>query len=421
MSEQPVITVSAYAHTDVGRVRDNNEDNYLILDLSGGLVRTASDQDESAEEQIHLPVGEAGFLLAVSDGMGGAQAGEVASHLAVRTVSQLMKKLQSSPSPSPWSFSERFRYAIEQANLFIHEQSLASPRLAGMGATFTGAAVHNGMLYLAQVGDSRAYIIRDGRIRQATKDQSLVGQLVEAGYITEEQAQDHAYRNVILQALGAHPDTTIVLDRLPIYQDDIVVLCSDGLSNKVQAEEIMAQVCSSPDLIQGCRQLIELANERGGEDNITVVVCRLVSDELSALTDEDEFDLVRIERDDRLPTTLEIDHDDRDALLRLSSDNGWTPSRALPNPLVEFVPPQSGAAPPADDPSPPAPAFRVAESSLLEQNISRILIVVLAVIFLGAILASIWYLKLRGSAQTPSERVLPQSVSAPMIPSIVAA
>lgn len=422
MSEQPTITVSAYADTDVGRVRENNEDNFLILDLNGGAVRIATDESDPLDDVMHLTVGEAGFLSAVSDGMGGALAGEVASSLAVKIVSQLMQKFQESPDYAQWPFSERFRLAIEQANLFIHEQSQTSPRFAGMGATFTGIAVHQETMYLAQVGDSRAYIIRDGRIRQATKDQSLVGQLVDAGYLTEEQAQQHVYRNVILQALGAQPDTTVVLDRFALCQNDIVLLCSDGLSNKVQADEMLAILSSASDLKQGCQQLISLANERGGDDNITVAVCHFKGEGLLELTDDTEFNLVRIEREERLPASIGPDLLDGDALLAhwLEKDD------ALPRNPGPAPPPtpmtwddHEKEVPDANPSLEPLPSPSVAEGRWLEQHISRILIIILALIFLGAIIVSLWYLKLQKNQNPQPENFSPQTVFVPKIPSVI--
>jgi protein phosphatase len=144
-----------------------------------------------------------------------------------------------------------------------------------MGATFTAAGLHGTTAYFAQVGDSRAYVVRGGQAQQITRDQSLVGQLVEAGHITQEEAERHSYKNVILQALGAAPSINVVVDSVPLQDMDILVLCSDGLSNKVRAEEITDEVDRAKSLKEACDSLIGLANERGGEDNITVVVAQL--------------------------------------------------------------------------------------------------------------------------------------------------
>ena len=144
-----------------------------------------------------------------------------------------------------------------------------------MGATFTGAAIRGDSLDLVQVGDSRGYVLRKDQIRLATKDQSLVQQLVDVGQISEAEAETHMFRNVILQALGAQSEVNPVTGRIRLRQDDMVLLCSDGLSGKLRAEDIQHIVLNSKgDLAKACDALIEEANNRGGEDNITVVLAR---------------------------------------------------------------------------------------------------------------------------------------------------
>jgi protein phosphatase len=185
-----------------------------------------------------------------------------------------MLELQSSPTYSKFPFHERLRLSVELANVYIHQMSLKRPECAGMGATFTSLGISGDTAYFAQVGDSRAYLIRGNQIQQMTRDQSLVGQLVIAGHLTEEEAERHSYKNVILQALGATPRVSVVIDRLKLCEMDIAVLCSDGLSNKVRAEEIRQIVDEAPSLKEACESLVDLANERGGEDNITVLVAQ---------------------------------------------------------------------------------------------------------------------------------------------------
>ncbi|MFY9572721.1 MAG: protein phosphatase 2C domain-containing protein, partial [Blastocatellia bacterium] len=216
-----------------------------------------------------------GSLIAVTDGMGGALAGEVASRLAVECVRDRMLELQASPAYSKFPFHERLRLSIELANLYVYQMSLKRAEYSGMGATFTSVGLSGTTAFFGQVGDSRAYLIRGGRIYQITRDQSLVGQLVEAGHITEEEAERHTYRNVILQALGASPNINVVIDRLPLSDLDTLVLCSDGLSNKVRPDEMKAAIDESDSLMQACESLISTANERGGEDNITVLIAQV--------------------------------------------------------------------------------------------------------------------------------------------------
>jgi len=150
-----------------------------------------------------------------------------------------------------------------------------------MGATLTGAAVKDDKLDLIQVGDSRAYVMRGQQIRLATKDQSLVQQLVDVGQISEEEAETHMFRNVILQALGAQTELTPATARIQLRQGDMLLLCSDGLSGKLRNEEIRQIVAESgEDLGAACAALVAAANDRGGEDNITVVLARFSGEEL---------------------------------------------------------------------------------------------------------------------------------------------
>jgi protein phosphatase len=272
MAELPTINLALYAQTDVGMVRSGNEDNFLILDLSTGRSWTASEDEPS--DLLTYAQGYYGSLLAVSDGMGGALAGEVASRMAVDTVRDRMLQLQAHEVYSRLPFHERLRLSIEEANILIHGESQTNPAHKGLGATFTAVATLGSQVFFGQVGDSRAYLIRGGDIIRTTKDQSLVQQLIDAGQITEEEAETHSYRNVILQALGAHGSVNVEVGCLPLCNMDTLVICSDGLSGKVHQDEIAQIVHEARDFKSACQHLINLANERGGEDNITVVIAQ---------------------------------------------------------------------------------------------------------------------------------------------------
>jgi protein phosphatase len=334
--------------------------------------------------------------------MGGALAGEVASQLAVTAVTRLIQHFQQSPLYRQFAFSERLRLALEQANALIFERSQQRIELTGMGATFTAAAFHQGTLHLAQVGDSRAYLLRSHRIKQVTKDQSLVEQLVDAGYLTPDQAQRHAYRNVILQALGAQPNTVIVVEKIPLCRDDVVLLCTDGLSNKVTASEMAEIIRGAKDEATACAELIRLANERGGEDNITVVVARFVGEGLPPASEDEELTTVRIERDDRLPEAIEPEV--------------WNdPSLSLPLHLLteqdERTREQSEGddqSPAADDPMPSIERIEREEPSPADRNqargLSLALLIILFLLLMGAVVSTLWYLKVRGGLRTePSD------------------
>src|SRR5215210_7263803 len=191
------VLVSVSARTDVGMHRSGNEDSLLVADLT-----TGNGLEESAAAH---PVGERGSLLIVSDGMGGAAAGEIASQMAVTTMRETLLE-----NPPGLDLSEHLRKAAEKANEKIWNMSQENADLTGMGATLTAALVHGTSVYIAQVGDSRAYLIRSGHIRQLTKDQSLAQMLIDAGAIQPEQATS-VPQNVIMQALGTQPNVRVVM------------------------------------------------------------------------------------------------------------------------------------------------------------------------------------------------------------------
>src|SRR5581483_9267604 len=300
MSKTGPINIAVYASTDVGRVRQGNEDNFLVLNLSTAETWTADEEAPPTPDLLAFSQNYYGTVVAVSDGMGGALAGEVASKLAVHTVRDRMLEYQKDEPFKKLSFSERLRLSVEQANSLIHSESIQNPQYAGMGATFTGAGLINDELYVAQIGDSRAYLIRGGQIQQMTRDQSLVGSLVEAGHITEEEAETHAYRNVILQALGATPSINVDVRRLKGQPRDVLLLCSDGLSGKVRSPEMLEIVTSAESLKDACAALIAKANERGGEDNITVVLIQISGEGLQEPPDDGNFDFDTVPRDPEL-------------------------------------------------------------------------------------------------------------------------
>ena len=167
------------------------------------------------------------------------------------------------------------RGSVERANDLIHQQSVNNPDFKGMGTTATAVGVLDGFLYLAQVGDSRAYLVRAGQAVQLTRDQSMVQALIDSGTLTEEEAEQSNHRSVILQALGAKPDVSVDLTYQEARRGDVVILCSDGLSRLVRRDEIAQAFARSDDLVGVCDELVALANERGGPDNITVVLARL--------------------------------------------------------------------------------------------------------------------------------------------------
>jgi len=280
--------VQLQAKTDVGRVRRGNEDNFLLLDLTAGRAWSGSDGAENPDDMRELTLGDSGLVLVVSDGMGGALAGDVASRMAIEAVRDVLLDQQDDGNgcDPESSLVDCLKHATLEANKNIHYKSLEDSRCSGMGATLTGAAIKDDKLDLVQVGDSRAYVMRGQQIRLATKDQSLVQQLVDVGQISEAEAETHMFRNVILQALGAQNELTPATARIQLRDGDTLLLCSDGLSGKLRNEDIRQIVADAGDLGAACSALVAEANNRGGEDNITVVLARFTGDDLRDPNDD---------------------------------------------------------------------------------------------------------------------------------------
>jgi PPM family protein phosphatase len=288
-----MVNVEIHATSHVGRVRRGNEDNYLLLNISTSKVWTSSQENgEFVIESQAFEVDDNGIVLAVSDGMGGALAGEVASKMAVETVSEKLLTADDDSTLAPESYDHylisSLYNATLHANYLIHQQGRSDPQFQGMGATFTAVGVTPKAVDIIQVGDSRAYLVRSGKIYQVTKDQSLVQQLIDAQQISAEEAETHTLKNVILQALGAQNEIYPVAARIQQHKDDVFLLCSDGLSNKVDAANMQRIILENIDHLEmACAELVKLANENGGEDNITVVLAKFAGDDLAEPEGED--------------------------------------------------------------------------------------------------------------------------------------
>lgn len=260
-SAQPQpITVKVVGRTDVGLVREHNEDNYLLADLSTG----------SRDPTTFHEISPVGLLLAVCDGMGGAAAGEVASQMAVDTLYEMMRR--SGPPADRDALARNLVRSVEEAGARIFESARADRSRRGMGTTSTVAALMDKTLFVGQVGDSRAYVLRAGELKQITKDQSLVNQLIEAGQLTEDEAEAFEHSNIILQALGTTEQVSVDLTFLELRQGDRLLMCSDGLSGLVHGDVIREVLCEYAELEPCCERLIELAKAGGGHDNITVLL-----------------------------------------------------------------------------------------------------------------------------------------------------
>jgi protein phosphatase len=268
------VRVSVFGKTDLGLTREHNEDTFLVADLSSGHANLQPDV-RSHE------VGPRGSLFMVADGMGGAAAGELASAMAADSIYRHLSTAWAEDTEvSAARFAYRMKEAVELANQQIYAYAREHPDVRGMGTTVTAAGVFGDELYLTQIGDSRGYLIRNGEAYQLTRDQSLTQRLVDAGELTEEEAEQSERRNIILQALGPDPRVKVDLSRQKLRRGDLLILCSDGLSGVVKREEFSQMVAESADLASLCSALIDLANERGGPDNVTVVTARFEGDGL---------------------------------------------------------------------------------------------------------------------------------------------
>lgn len=248
--------IKCFGLTDIGRKRGRNEDSFLVNQDLG--------------------------LYVVADGMGGHSGGEFASRFAVSTVEEVLQSMNMDPEATVISgvnedgtnFGDRLRYAIEVASQKIYDQALYEPELKGMGTTVTAVIVDENKACIANVGDSRVYHIRGNDISQVTEDHSLVSEQIKAGILTEEEAKKHKLKNIITRSVGYQEEVEADLFYLDLEPGDSLVMCTDGLTNLVEDSFIYDTVKkSSGNLEQACKVLVSEANEKGGDDNITVIVC----------------------------------------------------------------------------------------------------------------------------------------------------
>jgi len=243
-------TFLSYGCTDVGKVRKNNEDSYIYKTLEYNGTHNA-------------------FLMAVADGMGGHAAGEVASAKAIEVLQNNIKNDSLDLIPTV------LKKVVEDANTEIFKISSDNSKLMGMGTTCTALVYFNGIAHIAHVGDSRAYIIRNETIKLLTKDHTVAQELLDSGSITNEVAKTCPERNILLRAVGTSPDINVdIYSPIPTSRGDIFLICSDGLTEYLDKEEIKQTIIENP-IDKVCNILVETANQRGGSDNITVQIALL--------------------------------------------------------------------------------------------------------------------------------------------------
>jgi PPM family protein phosphatase len=243
---QAATTLEITGLTHPGQIREMNEDHWAHQTVQGGE------------------------LVMVADGMGGHRTGEIASSLATQALLSSMEELKGTPP-------ETLPRAMQRSNFAVYQQSARRAESRGMGTTMTAAFVDGNAAIIGHVGDSRAYLVRDGQITQLTRDHSWVAEKVRQGLLTEAEARDHKWRNVITNALGSRPQLRLDLFGIELRDDDLLLLCSDGLSNMLSDTNMLEIMLNDPTatLEATAQQLVDAANAAGGPDNISVVLVRV--------------------------------------------------------------------------------------------------------------------------------------------------
>jgi PPM family protein phosphatase len=269
------IRISAVGMSDVGRIRKNNEDNFVIFNLSTG-ENLAPAHRNGRPSLSSYPLGPQGTLFLVADGMGGEASGEVASSICASTVtSRFYESLRAAGAVTLASFVSLLREAVEYANRSIFEKAQSDESFRGMGTTVTAAGILGPCLFVAQVGDSRAYVCRNKELVQLTEDQTLLNYLMEIGAALPRNLENDARKSILTQAVGTSDAVDVRLTYSKLHQGDHILLCSDGLYNMVKTEGIASIVSGDAPLTQKCRTLVEMAGEAGGLDNVTVVMAEV--------------------------------------------------------------------------------------------------------------------------------------------------
>lgn len=264
--ETGAIRVSVYGMSDMGRVRKNNEDNFVVCNLTTGEICMMP------PVRTHT-VGPRGTLLMVADGMGGEASGEVASQISTATVpKRLYENLKSLGKVSETNFVLLLREAVEYANQIIFQKAQSDAGHKGMGTTTTAAALLGPYLFVGQVGDSRAYLVRNQQMEQLTRDQTFLSYLEDIGAELPADPEKDSRKSILTQAVGSSESVDVKVTYTKLRQGDLALLCSDGLYNMAKAEDLKAILNGTAPLPNKCKALVAKALEGGGTDNITVIL-----------------------------------------------------------------------------------------------------------------------------------------------------
>ncbi len=291
-TEPNAIDVSVFGMSDVGRVRKNNEDNFVICNLTTGEASlTPALRDHR--------VGPRGTLFLVADGMGGEACGEVASQICATTIpKRLYENLKSMGNVSETNFVLLLREAVEYANQIIYQKAQGNPAYRGMGTTTTAAALFGKHLFVAQVGDSRAYVLRNKQLVQLTRDQTYLNYLADIGAELPAEPEKDSRKSILTQAVGSSETVDVKVTYTQARSGDNLLLCSDGLYNMVKPPEILTLMTPEIALPAKCKTLIDKANEHGGTDNITLIMAVLQGSGLSSTEESASVELHEFREED---------------------------------------------------------------------------------------------------------------------------
>jgi len=296
-TDAKAIHVTLFGMSDMGRVRKNNEDNFVVCNLTTGEVGVTPALCDHT-------LGPLGSLFMIADGMGGEASGEVASQLAAVTVpKRLYDNLKTLGTVSESNFVVLLSEAIEYANQIIFQKALANPAFHGMGTTTTASALFGQHLFVGQVGDSRCYLIRNKQLTQLTRDQTFLNYLRDIGAELPADPEKDSRKSILTQAVGSSETLDVKVTYVQINQGDRILVCCDGLYNMV-AEEDLLEICSrGAALSENCKALIEKANANGGTDNITMVLAEFSGQGLAPMVAGAAVECKEFDEEDFRPQT----------------------------------------------------------------------------------------------------------------------
>ncbi|MBL9082676.1 MAG: serine/threonine-protein phosphatase [Planctomycetales bacterium] len=275
---RPVFSVRSFGISDRGQKRESNEDCFAIAELA----RTLQIQHTNLPQSKSNVSSHRGYVFLVADGVGGSHAGEVASGLSVATIEDFMlntlRRFSNLQAGEEQGALRSLQEALCQADSRIFEESATHPEWRGMGTTLTMAFAVNWRLFVAHAGDSRCYLYSGGNLQQLTQDHTMTAEMARQGMISAEKAAEHPWRHVVTNVLGGkEPGVQVELHSLDLHPNDVILLCSDGLTEMCSEVDIVADLKQANDPRAVCERLVAEANRRGGKDNITVIVARISS------------------------------------------------------------------------------------------------------------------------------------------------